>query len=84
MKVERRGIKRQRLDQRNHPRVEGDEVHDRPGDVAERELGLSAFGRYGNPFDLLRLDRGRDRGIAQQRVRDAEAITVVRKSAVAR
>ena len=72
MEMVRDRVEVDRPHQRDHARVEGGEVGDRAEDVAEGDVAAAALRGYGHPPDLLDLDRGGDRGVAEQALRDAE------------
>ena len=63
---------RQRLDERDDAGVERREVNDRSGDAAEADLGPSPTRRDREAGEFLGLDRRRQRGVAEQRLRNAE------------
>jgi hypothetical protein len=67
-------VEDQRLDERDDPGVQRNEVNDGPRDVGQRDVGSTASGRHGDPGHLLGLDAGGDHGVAEQRRRDVEAL----------
>ena len=54
------------------PALSADEVNDGSGDAAEADLGPSATRRDGEAGEFLGLDGRRQRGVAEQRLRNAE------------
>ena len=64
----------QGLDQRDHTGVQCDEVNDRPGDVGNAEIAATPPGRHRHADDLLALNAGGDCRVAEQGLRDTEAI----------
>src|SRR5919108_2266559 len=75
MQVARGGIERERLHERDHAGVEGDEVDDGAEDVGDGDIRATPTRRERNARDLLGLDAGRDRvlpsSVAETPKRDA-------------